>query len=112
MYEKISGALHSLNIVFQAFYSLAMPIGVGALSSYLLTKYASAPKWIWAVLLTLGTLLGLYSMVKYILTAMKNLELLEKHREKAKAEAEEKARKQEELRRDLNKKETKGDNYG
>lgn len=108
MYDKLSSMLHSMNIIFQALYSLVMPIGIGGFSSYLLTKYASAPKWIWAVLLTLGTLLGLYSMVKYILTAMKNLELLEKQRERAKAEAEEKARKQEELRRDLNKKENEG----
>lgn len=108
MYEKITSALHALNIVFQALYSLGLPIGIGALCSYLLTEYTDVGGWIWAVLLTLGTLLGFYSMVKYILTATKNLEMLEKQRELAKAEAEEKERRQAALRRDLNKKETEG----
>jgi hypothetical protein len=111
MYERISDALHALNIVFQSLYSLALPIGFGALLSYLLTEYTSIGSWIWAVLLTIGTIIGFYSMVKYILTAAKNLEQLEKQREESRALKEEKERKRAELRRDLNTKENKGDNY-
>ena len=82
MYKKIVSALYSLNILIQAIYSLAVPIGVGALASFLLTKYASFPDWIWAVLLILGVFVGLYSMVKFVLTASENLERLEKQQSK------------------------------
>jgi F0F1-type ATP synthase assembly protein I len=77
-------ALYVLNIVFQGFYTLALPIGIGALASYLLVKFANAPGWIWAVLLTLGTFCGLFSMIKYLITAMNNLERLEKERDERK----------------------------
>lgn len=112
MNGKFVSVLHSLNILFQSFYSLALPVGVGALASHLLTKYASFPKWIWAILLTVGVFIGLYSMVKYILSATKNLENLEKEKERTRAEAEEKAERQARLREDLNKLENKGDNNG
>lgn len=108
MYEKFTDAFHALNIVFQSLYSLAMPIALGALASYLLTEYANVGGWIWALLLTLGTIMGFYSMVKYILFATKNLEHIEKEREQRRALNEEKARKQEELRRGINKNENEG----
>ena len=89
MYKKFISAMYVLNILFQALYTLALPIGIGVLASFLLTKYASAPKWIWALLLTMGVFIGLYSMIKFILTAMRNLERLENEQaEKARAERE------------------------
>lgn len=78
MYRKLVSSLYVLNIVSQAFFTLLFPIGLGALVSYLLTKYASAPSWIWAVLVVFGALSGLYSMIKFILSAMAGLERLEK----------------------------------
>lgn len=77
MYRKIANALHVLNILVQALYTLALPIGLGALISFLLTKYANAPGWIWAVLLVLGVGIGFYSMIKFILTASRTLERIE-----------------------------------
>ena len=82
MYKKLVDALYILNIVFQGFYTLALPIGIGALVSYLLVKFAHAPGWIWAILLVLGTFCGLFSMIKYLISAMNNLERLEKERDK------------------------------
>ena len=81
MHKKIFDALNMLNLLGQAIYTLALPIGLGALASFLLTEYAGAPGWIWAILLTLGTLMGLYSMVKYILSAMTGIERQKKQRE-------------------------------
>lgn len=98
MYDKITSALHTLNIVFQALYSLALPIGIGALASYLLTKHTSVGGWIWAVLLVAGVFIGLYSMVKFLLTATANLERLEREREENRAAREEKEERQAELR--------------
>ena len=67
-----------LNLLGQAIYSLALPIALGALAAFLLTEYASAPSWIWAILMTLGALMGLYSMVKYILTATAGMDRMKK----------------------------------
>jgi F0F1-type ATP synthase assembly protein I len=80
MYKRFISAFQMLNILFQSLYCLVLPVGIGALVSYLLTKFASAPKWIWAIFITLGVFSGLYSMVKYILIATKALENLDKGR--------------------------------
>ena len=93
MYRKIVSAFYVLNILFQALYTLALPIGIGALISFLLTKYASAPGWIWAVMLVLGVFVGIYCMIKFILSASKNLERIEaghKARDAEKKKSEEK----------------------
>lgn len=94
--------MYVMNILFQAIFTLASPIGVGVLVSYLLTEYASAPGWIWAVLLIVGVFLGLYSMVKFILTAMNNLDKLEKEQEKRRIEEIKRKEKQAALRGENN----------
>lgn len=87
MYKKLVSALYVLNIVSQAIFTLLIPIGLGVLISYLLTRFASAPSWIWAVLVVLGAMSGLYSMIKFILSAMAGLDRLEKeHNNKEKKE--------------------------
>ncbi len=87
MYKKLVSALYVLNIVSQAIFTLLIPIGLGVLVSYLLTRFASAPSWIWAVLVVLGAMSGLYSMIKFILSAMPGLDRLEKeHNTKEKKE--------------------------
>ena len=87
MYRKLVSTLYVINIVSQAIFTLATPIAIGALASYLLVKYAACPPWIWAVLVTLGALTGLYSMVKFILSAMAGLDRLEsEHNTKEKQE--------------------------
>ena len=78
MYKRFVNSLYVLNILFQAFFTLLVPVGLGALVAYLLTTLANVGGWIWAVLLILGVFSGLYSMIKYILTAMAALERLEK----------------------------------
>lgn len=78
MYKRFVGVLYVLNIVFQAFFSLLTPIALGVLVSWLLTTYASAPMWIYAPIIILCVLAGLYSMVKFILVAMAGFERLEK----------------------------------
>lgn len=80
MYKRFVNSLYVLNILFQAFFTLLVPVGLGALVAYLLTTFTDVGGWIWAVLLILGVFSGLYSMIKYILTAMAALERLEKER--------------------------------
>ena len=98
MYKKFISAFQMLNILLQSIYSLGFPIGVGALTSFLLVKYAHAPQWIWAILLVVGTFAGLYSMVKYVLSAIKNIELIERQRKEAEAEKAAKEQLQDQLR--------------
>ena len=102
MYKKIISAFQLLNILFQALYSLALPIGIGALAAFLLTKFASIEKWIWAPFLIAGVFTGLYSLVKFLLTATKNLERLEKERDLRESEERERKNKQEKLKAENN----------
>jgi hypothetical protein len=81
MYKKFISAFQMLNILFQAIYCLALPIGIGALISFLVTKFLGAPRWTWAILITLGVFSGLYSMIKYVLIATKALENLDRGRD-------------------------------
>ena len=70
--------LYLLNIIFQSFLNLLTPIGIGLLISYILTAYTGAPSWIWAALTVFGVFVGLFSMIKFILSAMAALDRLEK----------------------------------
>jgi len=87
LYRKIVSATYVLNIVFQAFFTLAMPAGLGFLASWLLVSFAGAPGWVYAPFLIFGVLIGLVLMVKFIISSMAALESLEKQQ---KAESNEK----------------------
>ena len=77
MYRKIVSATYVINIIFQAFLTLLMPAGLCFLVSWLLVSYAGAPTWLYAPLLIVGVMLGLFSMVKFVISAMSALERLE-----------------------------------
>ena len=72
--------MYVLNIVFQAFFCLALPIGLGLLISWLLTEYVGAPGWIFAPAVIISAVCGIISMIKFIITSMAGLERLEKER--------------------------------
>ena len=76
--KKIVSVAYIINIVSQAIFNLAFPIGLGVLGSYLLVRFASVGAWIYALLVTLGALIGFYSMIKFVLSAMAALERLER----------------------------------
>ena len=84
VYKRFVNALYVLNILWQALFNLLFPIGLGALGAFLLTKYTEVGGWIWAVLMVLGAFTGLFSMVKFILSAMAGLERLEKEQNEKK----------------------------
>ena len=84
MYKKFISALYVINIVSQAIFTLLTPIALGFGISWLLVRYASVPSWIYAVLITLGALIGFYSMIKFVLSAMASLDRLEKSRSTSK----------------------------
>ena len=76
-YTRFVSALYVLNIVSQALFTLIIPIGLGLGVSYLFVRFASAPQWLYAILVTLGAISGIYSMIKFILSATAGLERLE-----------------------------------
>ena len=80
-YGKFVSAVYIINVVIQGFFSLACPMGVGFLAAWLLVTKAGAGVFWYPVLIILGTFIGLYSMVKFILSTMAAVERLEKQRE-------------------------------
>ena len=77
-YRGLVNALYVMNVVSQAIFSLAAPIAVGILISYLTVRFLSAPTWIYAPITVLCAISGICSMIKFILSAMAGLERLEK----------------------------------
>ena len=78
MHKKFFSVLYVLNIVFGAFFDLVFPVLLMWGLSYALTMYLSLPEWIYVPLIMLGVFAGLYSMVRFILSAMAALERLER----------------------------------
>ena len=83
MYKKLVNALYLINVISQAIITLLIPIGVGFGISFLLVSYAGAPRFLYAIFITLGAISGFYSMIKFIITAMAALDRLEKERSKS-----------------------------
>ncbi len=76
--NSFMNAMQALNIIIQAFFNLLTPIGLSVLFAWLLSEKAGVGGWIYAVLILLGVLVGFYSMIRFILSAMASLERLEK----------------------------------
>ena len=84
MYKKIISAMYALNIVMQALFSLVTPALFLFGLSYILIRFAGAPRWIYAIGISVGILIGLVSMIRFAITASENLERLEKSQENKK----------------------------
>ena len=80
MYGKFVSAMYLLNIIFQSFFDLALPIGLSILASWLLVEKAGAGGWIYAPLVIVGVAIGFTSMIRFILGATKALDRLEEQR--------------------------------
>ncbi len=80
MYRNLVSALYTLNIIFQAIFTLIMPPAFLFLVNYLCVWKLSFPKWTYAVSLSLGFILGIISMIKFAISASEALERLEKQR--------------------------------
>ncbi len=78
MHKKIFNAIYVLNVTFQAFFTLAMPIGVMLLLSWLAVDKAGWPSWVYAPAVVFGALFGFYSMIRFVLSAMRSIEAIEK----------------------------------
>ena len=77
MRSKLFSVLYAMNIIMQSLFDLAAPAALLFLISWLLVKRVGAPEWIYAIAIPLGILIGLYSMVRFILSATAALSRLE-----------------------------------
>ncbi len=78
MYKNFVGALYVMNIVLQCIFTLLTPVAFMFLISWLSTSKLGAPVWLYAILLPIGFIAGLFSMIKFAITASEGLERLEK----------------------------------
>ena len=86
MYRKFISAMYLLNIIFQSFFDLALPIGATILISWLLVEKAGAPGWIYAPLVVIGVVIGFFSMIRFILSATRALDRIEAQSKQKKGE--------------------------
>ena len=73
-------AFYIANIVFQSIFTLLFHIGLGLVISWLLVSKCGFPSWIYAIIIIITLISGLFSMIRFILTAMHALDNLEKSR--------------------------------
>ncbi len=78
-------SMYLWNIAIQSIVSLLSPIAILCAVAWLLSERLGVGSWIYAVLILLGVLVGLVSMVRFLLGASRALDVLEReHREKEK----------------------------
>ncbi|MBQ8372583.1 MAG: AtpZ/AtpI family protein [Clostridia bacterium] len=78
MKKRTISTVHTVNIVFQSIFTLAMYIGLGLLIGWLASTYWGAERWIYVPCILGGVAIGFVSMVRFVLLASRNLEWLEK----------------------------------
>lgn len=87
MNKGFVSALYVINIAVQAIFTLLTPPAALFFIAWLFVSHLSAPKWIYAVAIILGVFIGLYTMVRFVLSAMRSLEALEMQRTKREKDA-------------------------
>ncbi len=69
--------MYALNMIVQAFWTLLMPIGIGVFLGWLFTEKWSFGNYIFVIFILLGVAVGLFSMLKFLISALAGLERLE-----------------------------------
>ena len=88
MKNRGAETIFGVNTVIQAIFSLLTPPAVGALISWLLCAKFSVGAWIYALLISVGVIIGLISMIKFILAAADTQKALREAQREAEARRE------------------------
>ena len=72
--------IYVMNIILQSIFSLLFNVAVYFGIGYLLTTLLGVDAWIYIPLILVGFILGIISMIKFIISAMAGLERLENER--------------------------------
>ena len=75
--KKIYNAFFLMNVIFQSFFNLVLPVAIAFGLGYLLVAKLSLPEWIYVPLIILGVFAGLFSMVKFLIYTLKTFEKIE-----------------------------------
>lgn len=84
MRSKLFGVLYAMNIIMQALFDLAAPAALLFFIAWMLVKRVGAPEWIYAIAIPVGIIIGLYSMVRFIISATTALSRLEEQNKRDK----------------------------
>lgn len=79
--KSFMNTMYALNIVWQAFWCLLFPVGLGVLFGWLLTEKCGMGDYIFVILILLGVLVGIVSMIRFLLSALAGLERLEREQQ-------------------------------
>ncbi len=82
MYKNFVGALYVLNIIFQAIFTLLTPPAILFFINYICVTRLDFPAWSYAISLSVGFILGIFTMIKFAIAASEGLERLEKQKNK------------------------------
>ena len=72
--------IYVMNIIAQSIFSLLFNVAVYFGIGYLLTSFLGVDAWIYIPLIVIGFIVGIISMIKFIISAMAGLERLENER--------------------------------
>ena len=86
MYNKMVRFLYGVQVLMQAIACLLTPIALGTLGAWLLVRYALVDTWIYAVLILVGTLIGLWSMIRFVLKVSAQLSAIDRASEQKERE--------------------------
>lgn len=75
-----------VSMVIQAFWCLLFPIGVAFVLGWLAVNKLSLPSWVYVPLLAVATIIGLISMLRFLISAAAAMDRLEKERAERLAE--------------------------
>ena len=84
MRSRLFGVLYAMNIIMQSLFDLAAPAALLFFIAWLLVRNVGAPEWIYAIAIPVGVIIGLYSMVRFILSATSALTRLEEQNKRDK----------------------------
>ena len=79
--KSFMNTMYALNIVWQSFWNLLFPVGLGVLIGWLLTEKFGMGDYVFVILILLGVLVGIVSMIRFLLSALAGLERLEKEQQ-------------------------------
>ena len=82
MHKGFFGLLYYLNVIFQATFTLLTPLALLFVLAWLFVNKAGAPSWIYVIAITLGVLTGLFSMIKFVISASSSIERLQNQNRK------------------------------
>lgn len=75
---KIYNAAYLINVIFQSFFNLMFPMALMFFIGWIAVSRLSFGQWVYAVLLIFGLIIGLISMIKFLIYALDSFEKIEK----------------------------------